>query len=243
MTIPIDGNLWVPLEITFIGEEDFPAAWKSGAEEFARFSGDGKALGLYFTREAQSVYRPVGFEERDLGLQYGDRTKIVRDFDDALNKATRLVIEDYQKTAMEDNSKGSWNRLGIVAAMYEDYPVAEKAFYSALSLDRNYVPPKVNLANVYYKQEEYQNALRLYHEAEARLRDTGQTGSVSYARLLLNISRTYYEVENFSQAARYSERLSEVSPELADRYAYLADGAGGRAANVGAASDILYIEE
>ena len=58
MTVPIDGELWVPVEITFIGEDDFDVAWRAGAEEFARFIDVENALGLYFTREAQSVYRP-----------------------------------------------------------------------------------------------------------------------------------------------------------------------------------------
>ena len=243
MTVSINGTLWVPLEITFISEDDFDVAWRAGAEEFTRFVDVEGALGLYFTREAQNTYRPVGFEERDLGLQYGDRTRIVRDFDEALEDAARLVIEDFDRVARDDNSKGSWNRLGIVAARYEDFSTAENAFFSSLSLDRNYVPAKINLANVYFSREEYQNALRLYHEAEERLRDIGRSGSASYARLLLNISRTYHEVENFDQAARYSSMLAEVNPQLADRYAYLADSAGARAADVTAASGILFVEE
>ena len=176
-------------------------------------------------------------------MQYGERTKIARDFRTALDSLTRLVIEEYESIAREENSKGSWNRLGIVSATFEDYEVAEKAFFSSLSLDRNYIPPKINLANVYFKREEYQNALRLYHEAEERLREGGKTGSSSYARLLLNISKTYFEVENFDQAARYSDRLWEVNPQLADRYAYLADSGGARAADVSSASGILFIEE
>ncbi len=243
MTVPIEGVLWVPLEITFIGENDFDTAWRAGADEYYRFVDDGDKLGQYFTRDAQQTYRPVGFEERDLGLQYGNRTNVARSFRQALDTSTRQVLEEYEAVARDANSKSDWNRLGIVSAVFQDYDGAEKAFYSALSLDRNYISPKINLANVYFKREEYQNALRLYHEAEQRLRDTAKTGSRSYGRLLLNISKTYHEVENFDQAAIYSERLSQVNPELADRYAYLADGAGARAADISAASDILFVEE
>lgn len=243
MTVPIEGVLWVPLEITFIGENDFDAAWRAGAEEYNRFVDDEDKLGQYFTRDAQQTYRPVGFEERDLGLQYGNRTNVARSFRQALSTSTRQVLEEYEAVARDANSKSSWNQLGIVSAVFQDYDGAEKAFYSALSLDRNYIPPKINLANVYFKREEYQNALRLYHEAEQRLRETGNTGSRSYARLLLNISKTYHEVENFDQAAVFSERLSQVNPELADRYAYLADGSGARAADISAGSDILFVEE
>ena len=202
-----------------------------------------EALGLYFTREAQLIYRPVGFEEKDLGLQYGDRTKIVRDFRSSLGSIESLVLDDYERTAKENGNKGSWNSYGIVAARFEAYDRAERAFNNALALDRNYVSSKINLANVYYLREEYQNSLRLFHDAEERFKEMGRTASASYSRLLLNISKTYYEIENYDMSTYYSSQLADINPALADRYAYLADSAGGRAADIGAAGDILFIEE
>ena len=71
----------------------------------------------------------------------------------------------------------------------------------------------------------------------------GRTESSGYSRLLLNISKTYHEVENYDLATFYSNKLAEVNPGLADRYAYLADSSGGRAADISAAGNILFIEE
>ena len=243
MTIPIDGVLWVPVEITFIGEYDFHEAWRFGAEEFHRFIDDKDKMELFFTRESQAVFRAVGFEEQDLGLQYGDPSKIVRDFSSSLTRATSDVIENYERIALADNSKGGWNRLGIVSAQLSDYATAETAFFKSLSLDRNYLSAKINLANVYVKRDEFQNALRLYHEAEDRYRQAGDTESSSFARLLLNISQTYREVENFDQAARYAEMLKQVNPELADRYTYSPASAGTRAGDVSSVLDLVFINE
>jgi len=243
MSINIDGELWIPVEITFIGEDDFKTAWRSGAEEFARFVDVEGSLGLYFTREAQKIYRPVGFEEKDLGLQYGDRTKIVRDFRTSLGSIESLVLDEYERTARDKGNKGSWNSYGIVAARFQAYDRAERAFNNALALDRNYVSSKINLANVYYLREEYQNSLRLFHDAEEWFKDNGKTETSSYSRLLLNISKTYYEIENYDMAAFYSDQLSRINPGLSDRYAYLANSAGGRAADISAAGDIMFIEE
>lgn len=243
MTIPIDGVLWLPVEITFIGEYDFHEAWRFGAEEFHRFIDDKDKMELFFTRESQAVFRAVGFEEQDLGLQYGDPSKIVRDFSSSLDRATREVIENHQKIAVADNSKGSWNRLGIVSARFADYSTAETAFFSSLSLDRNYLPAKINLANVYVKRDEFQNALRLYHEAEDRYREAGDIESSSFARLLLNISQTYREVENFDQAARYAEMLKEINPELADLYTLGPAQTGTRAGDAASVLEPLFIEE
>ena len=185
----------------------------------------------------------MGFEEKDLGLQYGDRTKILRDFRTSLGSIESLVLDEYEQLARDKGNKGSWNTYGIVAARFEAYDRAEMAFNNALAMDRNYVSSKINLANVYFLREEYQNSLRLFHDAEDWFKETSRTASASYSRLLLNISKTYYEIENFDLATFYSSQLAEINPALADRYAYLADSGGGRAADVSAAGDILFIEE
>ncbi|MDA3941602.1 MAG: hypothetical protein PF693_20225 [Spirochaetia bacterium] len=36
MTISIDGELWVPVEITMIGKTGFLEAWRKGVEEWIR---------------------------------------------------------------------------------------------------------------------------------------------------------------------------------------------------------------
>ncbi len=243
MTVAIDGVLWVPVEITFIGEDDFESAWRAGAEEFNRFVDDDGKLGLYFTTEAQQVYRPVGFQESDLGLQYGDRTRIVSEFSRELDKITTLVMDSYEETAKARGNKGSYNSYGIISARFGAFDRAEKAFNNALALDRNYVSPKVNLANVYFMREEYQNALRLYHDAERVMLEADAVTSSGYARILLNISRTYYELESYDLAAEYSATLAEVNPAMADRYAYLADTAGGRAADLSQSQGVQFLEE
>lgn len=243
MTVAIDGVLWVPVEITFIGEDDFESAWRAGAEEFARFVDDDGKLGLYFTNEAQQIYRPVGFQERDLGLQYGDGTRISFEFRQEVNKLTSLVMDSYEEVAKAQGNKGSYNSYGIICARFAAFDRAEKAFNNALALDRNYVSPKVNLANVYFLREEYQNALRLFHDAERVLKETGKESSSGYARVLLNISRTYFELESYDLAAEYSEALAEVNPAMADRYAYLADTAGGRAADISQSQGVQFLEE
>jgi len=242
MTVPINGILWVPLEITYIGEDDFLSAWESGAEEFHRYA-DSDLLGLYFTNEAQQVYRPVGFQERDLGLQYGDRTRILIDFENSLTKITNLVMDSFEDGAGIRGDKTSYNIYGIVSARFGAFDRAEKAFNNALAQDRNYISPKVNLANVYYLREEYQNALRLFHDAERVFENNGDSSSSEYARLLLNIARTYYELENFDLAAEYSQALAEINPAMAARFDYLGVTEDDKSAELLEPTSVQYLEE
>jgi len=242
MTVPINGILWAPLEITYIGEDDFLSAWKSGAEEFHQYV-DSNLLGLYFTSEAQQVYRPVGFQERDLGLQYGDRTRIFTDFRNDLTRVTNLIMDSFEKDAETRGDKTSYNTYGIVSARFEAFDRAERAFSNALAQDRNYISPKVNLGNVRFLREEYQNALRLFHDAERVFENNGDTSSSEYARLLLNIARTYYRLENFDLAAEYSQTLAGINPAMAARFDYLGVTEDDRSAELLEPSGAQYLEE
>jgi len=242
MTVAINGILWVPLEITYIGEDDFLSAWRSGAEEFHLYV-DTDSLGLYFTNEAQQVYRPVGFQESDLGLQYGDRTRIFTDFTNDLGRVTNLVMDSFESDAEIRGDKSSYNTYGIVSARLGAFDRAEEAFNNALVRDRNYISPKVNLANVYYLREEYQNALRLFHDAERVFEDNGDNSSSEYARILLNIARTYYELENFDLAAEYSRILARINPTMAARFDYLGVTEDDKSAELLEPTGAQYLEE
>ena len=225
LTIPFDGKLWVPVEITYIGEFGFDQAWISGAEEFNRYIDEGK-IGIFFTREAQKNFRPVGFRQSDLGVQYGDSSRINQDFSQELEKQIGLVISDFEKKAYERNTKGAFNQLGIISAGFGRYGLAEQAISQALALDRNYQSAKVNLGNVYFLREEYQNALRIFHEVEEEIRNAGGTSNSLYFRILLNLAQSYFELEIYPEAADYFKALAAVNPGLAERYSYLSDSAG-----------------
>ncbi|HAK46349.1 MAG TPA: hypothetical protein DCO79_10595, partial [Spirochaeta sp.] len=231
MTINIDGELWVPVEITLMGEADFMTAWRTGVEEFTAYDDSPEARALNRTRKAQETYRPVTLTEKDLGLQYGDRTKIIQDFKTDLDKSIAGIIDDYELTAKEKGSKGSYNKLGITCAQLGEYNKAEQAFNSALTMDRNYLPPKINLGNVYFMKGEFQNALRLLHGAETSIIEAGKARGASYSSILLSISKCYYELENFEKANEYMNTLAEVDPEAASQNSYLASGEAGQRAS------------
>jgi len=243
MSLNIDGELWVPVEITMIGQTEFLKAWRIGIEEFARYENNPDRRAIFKTNDAQLVYRPVGLLETDLGLQYGDKTKISSDFYSEIDNLVSQIIDDYSKDANEKGNKGSYNKLGLICAKFGNFDKAESAFNTALSLDRNYLPPKINLGNVFYMKEEYQSALRILHSAESDYVNRNRTSSASYAKVLLNISRSYYELENYDKAALFSEKMAAVDPELGVRYSYLSSSEGTRSADVSASLDILFIEE
>ncbi|MDA3940559.1 MAG: hypothetical protein PF693_14835 [Spirochaetia bacterium] len=244
MTLSIDGNLWVPVEITLIGTDDFLSAWRIGVMEFAAVADTPDLRHIIKTREAQQIFRPVGLQETDLGLQYGSKAEIVKNFKRDMDKLIDNVIEDYKETATNSKRKRDFNRLGITAAQFGRITTAKEAFNSALSLDRNYLNPKINMGNLYYMEEEYQEALRNFLGAERIMAEAGRQSSSTYPKILLNIARTYYELENYDRVAEYYNRVNQFDSALTAKYTYLhSDSSGSRASDAGSFSEILFIDE
>ncbi len=236
MTFDVNGELWIPLEMTMVGTSDFLSAWRKGVEEWQALESDPKNRAIFFTAEAQDVFRPVGLKEEDLGLQYGDTKKIADNFRDTVDRVVDAVIDSYTKVAAESNAKSDYNRLGIVAAQYGRWDQAQKALNTALALDRNYLSAEVNLGNVYFLQQDYQNALKVFHQAQEEMDADGRQGSAMYARLMLNISRSYYELENYEQAATYYDKAAKADPSIVNTYGYLKSGQGGNSGSRAAQS-------
>ena len=221
MTLPLRGEIWVPVEITILGEGSFMDAWRRGAEEWYAYENDQAKRNLYFTAEAQMVYQPVGLTETDLGLQYGDPARIISTFNKDKNKIVDEIIESYAADARASENKRDYDALGKIAADFGSYSRAETAFRKALSIDRNFLPSQVNLGIVYLKQERFVDALQTFHSAEEYLLGRNRENSQNHLLVMINISQTYYLLENYDKADEYFQKVRETDPDLAERYNYL----------------------
>ncbi len=224
MTFDVNGELWIPVEMTMVGTSDFLSAWRKGVEEWSALDNDTKNRQIYFTSAVQNIFSPVGLKEEDLGLQYGDTRKIADNFRDTADKIIDTVIDSYTTVATTSNSKADYNRVGIIAAQFGRWDQALKALNTALALDRNYLSAEINLGNVYFLQQDYQNALKVFHQAEGSMEADGNQASPLYGRVLLSISRSYYELENYDQASVYYDKASAADPSLVSTYGYLKTG-------------------
>ena len=244
MTFNFDGELWVLIEVTMIGKKDFFSAWRKGSEEYSVLDSSPEKRAVFFTRKAQETYRPIMLKETDLGLQYGDKIKITRDFRRDVQKHVSAIIDEYENIARSKQNKGSYNELGVTCSKLGSYDRAKKAFNTALSMDRNYLSPKVNLGNVYFMEDEFQNALRIFHNAERVIEERGEKKSNTLAKVFLNISRCYYELENYDRAAEYAGKLDAIDPDLASKYSYLkGKDSSSRAADIDSTSEVRFVEE
>jgi tetratricopeptide (TPR) repeat protein len=248
MIIDLDGQAWIPVEVTLIGRENFLGAWRTGIELWNRAGDDSSTRGFYLTSAAQDVYRPVGLRERDLGLQYGDEDVIRSAFVDDQQRLIETILSSLREEAENSRSAPTWNRYGIGAARLERYRDASQAFRQASLSDQSLLSPRVNLGSVSFLQGDYRTALSAYLEAERLLRARGRDGrSNALATVLINVSRSHYELANYDQAESYYAQAAEQGPEVVEQFSYLAnvasDGATGRASDAGQGPDILFMDE
>jgi len=248
LTINLDGELWVPVEITMIGKTGFLESWRRGIEEWSAYEEEPEKRGFYVTRKAQELYRPVGLKETDLGLQYGEKENIIHNFQIDMDKIVEGIVSDYVRTAQEQNRAKDWNSLGIAYARFKRYDKAVDAFDKALALNRNFLSADINKANVLFLQGSYPEARDQYISAANSLEQANQSSGTKMVKLFINLSRTYYQLESYDDAQEYFSKAETLDAEAASEYSYLAvagkSSDSGRAAeNENISEEILFFEE
>jgi tetratricopeptide (TPR) repeat protein len=246
MTINLEGDLWVPVEVTLIGKTGFLETWRKGMEEWAAYENNPEKRGLFRTRKCQGLYRPVGLRETDLGLQYGRKEDILGNFRKDLDKLIETLTEDARSTARKSGAKQDCNKLGIVYAELRRYSQAEEAFTQALRLDSTYKSARINLSNLLFLKQDYPAALALFQDIYREIERTGEWSSAMGLRVLLNISKTCYQMANYTEAQQYFEKARTIDPEQVKQFAYLTErrpDEARAAAEKDLSYEILFLEE
>jgi hypothetical protein len=221
MMINLDGELWVPVEVTLVGRSGFIPAWKRGIEEWQGFDDEGTKRGFYRTRESQALYRPVGLKETDLGLQYPDAKKIEQGFRTEMGEIVELIVADFRDNAASSGKKEDWNKLGIALAKFRQYEKAEEAFHSALEIDPDFTNALVNMGNVDYLKGNYRDALYRFTRVYENLQREGKDQMPIALKVLLNISKANYELRQYDNSKLYFDMAHSINPDKMEKYSYL----------------------
>jgi tetratricopeptide (TPR) repeat protein len=186
--------------------------------------------------------------ETDLGLQYGNKQNIVDVFTREMGRLIDGAVAEYLEAAAQRGLPADWNKLGIAYARFIRYPQAVKAFEKAIKVDRGFLPARINLANVLYLQQDYTKARGSYEALVRELEQKGRGTSGTMLKLLINLSRACYMLEDFKNAGEYYEKAEKIDPGTAEDFGYLAQAAtssdtarSAEGADLG--SEILFIEE
>ena len=235
-----DGQAWIPVEIT-LRDQGFLTAWQRGAKQWRENHAAGLA-DFYPVRDGWNTYQPVGLPG-SATLAAMDSDEVEREFAselmDFIDREIASQVATIQARIDDSPRNPRWyNKLGILYARYGVDDRAIGYFEQALARRDDYAPALVNLGNIHYLSGDIFSALDYYEEAQAIAPD--------HPDVLLNIARANHEIENYGTARRAYAKLQDVSPSLANRFAYL-DLRGEEAARAAQAGDvegvILWSEE
>jgi tetratricopeptide (TPR) repeat protein len=247
MTIVVNDQLWLPVEITLVGKQGFVDAWRRGAELWRLYDGDAAKRGFYATADAQKLYRPVALRESDLGLQYGAREELSAAWKPELARLGDSTLTELAGLSAKSNDKRDWNALGIAYARYGRVKDAEAAFNRALRLDPSFTGAQVNLGNLAYMQKDFRKALSSWQAAGRALEAQGKGKSITAQMILVNVSLAYNAISDFNNARSSFEKAAAIDPERVRDFAYLAGVGAGAGSSSGRASEqsdsIIFVKD
>jgi tetratricopeptide (TPR) repeat protein len=213
--IYLDAKVWIPVEATE-RTGGFLQAWEEGAKYWREYFPSQKA-GFYPIHDAWKMYEPVGLPGSGAELTLPARDSILAAYlQEVMRFIDREIFPQEQKLKAEvQKSQGdvkARNRLGV---LYGRYGVWDKAIaeFNTILQRQEYVPALINLANVYYLQKDWMNALSYYERAKQK--------DPHNDAMLLGLARVHHELENYTMAKLAYEQLKQQNAELAEQVAYL----------------------
>lgn len=221
-----DDHMWVPVEVTLVGD-GFVKAWQIGAQEW-RSASERAVAALIPAHEAWKVYSPAETSlqaalflpnPRELIEPY--RAELNRYIDRRLHELVARITTQIRETG---GSARLYNRLGVTYAKYGRLNEAETGFRKALEMEA-YAPAYINLGNVNYVREDFRVAQQMYEQALKLNPDS--------ALALLGYIKTSYELEQFAAVNDSLPKLKELDSRAAESISYMSTASR---ADVGRAS-------
>lgn len=244
MTIVIDNELWVLIEITLVGREDFLEAWRTGMDQYHAYAEEPDSRVVYRTRAAQELYRPVVLKRESVAYEISDPERLRDSFGRDLVRLGDRLLSQYRDRAAETQRPSDRNRLGIMAAQLRRFEEAERAFRDAITDDPDYLAARVNLGSLYYVQEQFDRAAEVFAGALRTIEASGASRSDQTVKVILNLARATYELEEFDRSAELYARARQIDADASADYGYLAhgDAAEGSRAAESSRVDILFLD-
>ncbi len=220
-------EIWIPVEMTD-RNAGFLDAWAIAARSWKEHNQNGNAA-IFPVQEAWKIYTPVFFAAEAPDTPFPEEREILSSYVEEMvtyvEKSISPQVAELEEMIQEDDSSPILhNRLGILYARYGLLDKAEKQFNEALGRG-DYPPALMNRGNISYLREDWDEALEYYERILLR--------EPNNSRAQLAVTRANYQIGNAWKTQSAFLKLTEMNPELAERYAYLDSGGGVSRAGTG----------
>jgi hypothetical protein len=206
MTVSHDGDVWIPVEVTWIGKP-FDEAWKEGARAYREAGDKAKVIDVH---EAWDTYQPATLPEgtpeappaKEAVLQ-----KFPGDLENVALRRLEVLAAPHQKALVEDpKDDEALVQLGLLNAEHRRYDEAAAWFDKALADAPANAVALNNRGNVHFLKGEYAKARELYEKAAKS--DPADAG------VLLNLSRAAYRAGDKAVAEKSFQQALAAKPAL-----------------------------
>lgn len=210
------GKLWVPVEVTLIGNS-FKKAWEKGSTAFYQWEKNG--LTTIDIRKAWQRFKPASLPAVDWRPGAIQRSSLDTRFPGELDtlKAIELKLQTrkfYDILADKPDDAYSLNQIGIIYGKAGVVSDAIKAFDRILTRDSNNVNALNNKANVLFISEKYEDASRLY--------DRAGTLDPKDPLIWVNLARCYQQLNQIDKAKKVFRKAYDLDKNIAVQFRMMA---------------------
>jgi sugar lactone lactonase YvrE len=212
-----DGMVWIPVEMTIVGNS-FTRAWQKGAEEYRDWSAKGK-LEIIDVHKAWETFKPVTLPPADFKAPKVSRDEIEAKYKNELESLSRQRLAVLSAGYLEDlkaNKKDvdALTQLGILYGENGFYPEALEQFQKILGIQANDATALNNIGNIYLVQERLDDARIAYEAAYKNApEDTG---------VMTNLARVLYRLGKNDEAKKLFQAAASIDPRVIRRHGELA---------------------
>jgi tetratricopeptide (TPR) repeat protein len=234
-----DEDTWVPVECTEL-KSSFLEAWAKGARQWNEHSVK-RSVDFIPVAEAWKSYESSGYLPGVIELRLPSEMTIADRIDRSFARFIALELDPWVKefesiAAEQQDPSKTLNRIGMLYIRYGLHEQAKQTFQSILTRN-DYLPSIINLANLYFLDNNYEKAFQYYRKAEEI---SGRNISPS---VLLQLARTTSELGDRNRTGEYLALLRQKDDSLAEANIHLAaidvQGSGARASSSVDTFDLL----
>jgi tetratricopeptide (TPR) repeat protein/DNA-binding beta-propeller fold protein YncE len=210
-----NNTVWIPLETTMIGNEEFMTAWKTGAERYYNELIQGNFPEVVSLFEARSVYVPSSYVPQGFTAELPSKESLLVKYNNQISKLLvkikkGVITELENRYVAEPNNVFVKNKYGTLLAQTGDLEAAQKVYLEALELSPNNSVTLNNLGNLYYLKGDGAKALEYYQQAASLDSED--------AEIQINICKSYLISGNKAEAKKSFGKALEINPKLANSY-------------------------
>jgi tetratricopeptide (TPR) repeat protein/DNA-binding beta-propeller fold protein YncE len=213
-----NGKVWIPVETTLLGTQNFMVAWKSAADRYYRELQQGNFPEVVPLADARKVYVPSVYAPPSFSVTPVRDAALITEYNKVFSammaRLKREVIRETEgRYHAEPGNLFVKNRYAILLAQTGDAERAQGVLLEALDLSPQNPSVLNNLGNLAYIAGKLADAIGYYlRAANADRKDS---------EIRINLCKAYLLAGDKTEARQWLDKAYELEPELRSSYDYL----------------------